>query len=74
MIYPNIVRQLWPDEVEPDMRPLRVAVSIVRKQLGDAPARPRSRPSRRWVPARRPERLNAPFIDQLGPRNTVETE
>jgi DNA-binding response OmpR family regulator len=29
------VRQLWPDEEDPDMRPLRVAVSIVRKQLGD---------------------------------------
>jgi two-component system KDP operon response regulator KdpE len=41
MTYRNIVRQLWPDDDEPDMRPLRVAVSIVRKQLGDAPGAPR---------------------------------
>jgi two-component system KDP operon response regulator KdpE len=40
MTYRNLIRQLWPDEEDPDMRPLRVAVSIVRKQLGDAPDAP----------------------------------
>jgi len=40
MTYRNIVRQLWPDEDDPDMRPLRVAMSIVRKQLGREPGAP----------------------------------